>query len=170
VDDIDRINAKAREIVGLGSGQSDRIPRTTLPPGSPVPSDPTQVAEQDAIAHSGVSVANTVETFAQVDHGQPPSSMAVQSVTLDVREFLLGLKNYPIGDTAREAIDEFLASAAPPEPPLDVPTLGRAIHRVFRHGVHGPGRDDGDVDLAAAILDEYSALHEEPSLPQETDG
>ena len=43
-------------------------------------------------------------------------------------------------------------------PTLDVPTLGRAIHRVFRHGLHGSGADDGDGDLAAAILDEYARL------------
>jgi hypothetical protein len=56
-----------------------------------------------------------------------------------------------------DAILAIEAEAAPPAP-LDVPTLGRVIHRVFRHGVHGPGRDDEDGDLAAAIMEEYARL------------
>ena len=78
-----------------------------------------------------------------------------------------------------EAIDRAVVwdEAARPlpelQPELDTAILGRAIHRVFRHGVHGPGRDDGDGDLAAAILDEYAELggalpdRSEPSLTVE---
>lgn len=59
-------------------------------------------------------------------------------------------------------------SAHPPDAtaaPLDRNLLGRAIHRAFRHGVHGPGPDDGDGDLAQAILDQYAELAGEHTQP-----
>jgi len=58
------------------------------------------------------------------------------------------------------------ASAAPPEPPLDVERLARALERT-----HLMADDDDCLYIADATAAEYHALgvHEEPSSPQETD-